>query len=65
MFGTKRSKRNEPYETLTTNSWKKAQKMIGEGWEVVSETGSGSWFWGNSLRIILRRPNPRYRGANK
>lgn len=65
MFGVKRAKKDEPYETITLNSWRKAQKMIAQGWEVVSDSGSSSAFWGNSLKIILRRPNPRYQGAKK
>lgn len=62
MIGVKKARKKDQYQTITVNTHRKAQKLIGRGWEVASETGSDSWLLGNSLRIVLRRPNPRYKG---
>lgn len=54
--------KKEPYETETVNSERAAAKLIAKGWEVVSSTSSGTWVTGKRTVVILRRPNPKYKG---
>lgn len=65
MIGVKRARKKDKYQTITVNTHRKAQRLIGQGWELVSNSGSESFLLGNSARYILRRPNPRYRGDGK
>lgn len=54
--------RNDPYITKVLGSERDAARYVRKGWEVVSSTSSGTWFTGRRTRIIVRTPNPRYRG---
>lgn len=55
------SKRDQ-YETKTLNSEREAEKYIRKGWEVVSSTSSGTWVTGKRTKVIVRRPNPKFKG---
>lgn len=54
--------KKEPYETKTLNSEREAEKYLRKGWEVVSSTSSGTWVTGKRTKVIVRRPNPKYKG---
>lgn len=57
------SKRDE-FETKVVHNEGQAARLVRKGWEIVSSTSSGTWVTGRRTVIVLRRPNPKYRGAD-
>lgn len=55
--------KKDVYETKKVRRAKDAERLVKRGWEVVSTSGKENWFWGSDYQAILRRPNPKYRGA--
>lgn len=54
--------KKDPYETKSVSASfgdAKVQKLVRQGWEVVSDRGG---FFMTARTVILRRPNPNYRG---
>ncbi len=54
--------RKDPFETKILNTEREAAKYVRQGWEVVSSTSSGTWLTGKRTQVIVRRPNPKYKG---
>jgi hypothetical protein len=61
--GTDMAGKNDQYETTTVRRQKQAEKLVREGWEVVTQSGKENWVMGSDLQITLRRPNPNYKGV--
>lgn len=59
--------KKEQYETISVRTsaslWsgrdKKVEKLVAQGWEVVS---TAPWGMGGVKQTVLRRPNPKYKG---
>lgn len=54
------SRRSEPWEVVSLNKGRRANKMMREGWELLSARGG---FLLSATTYTFRRPNPRYRGT--
>lgn len=55
--------KNEPFEVKRVNASfgdRKVQRLAREGWEIVSDRGGALL---TARTVLMRRPNPRYRGA--
>lgn len=60
-----RSKPNEPFETARSRSERATQKLVSQGWELLSEIARPSSSFGQKYEAQLRRPNPRYGKTRK
>lgn len=55
--------RRQMYEVKVVRTERQAAALIKKGWEVVSNSTTGTWFWGRRTVVTLRRLNPKYRGT--
>lgn len=55
--------RKDEYEFTTVYRIKDVEKLTKQGWELVESSGKESLVRGSDFRALMRRPNPKYRGA--
>jgi hypothetical protein len=56
--------KRDQYEFQTVRRMKDVEKLMKKGWEKVESSGKENWFWGSDYKALMRRPNPKFKGAD-